>query len=85
MKEKDTLLPSRELTLNRRVGQRKRSPHESFSLVSSYSSVSKRRGDSPFIMGKGITVPARERKSEPDQNGGRYETCPWRITELGQN
>ena len=38
---------SRELTRNRRVGQRERGPHESFSLVSPYSSVSKPRGDSP--------------------------------------
>ena len=32
--------------------QRERGPHESFSLVSPYSSVSKPRGDSPVKMGK---------------------------------
>jgi len=42
---------SQELTRNRWVGQRERGPHESFSLVSPYSSVSKPRGDSPLIMG----------------------------------
>jgi len=39
--------PTRELTRNRRVGQRERSPHESFSLVSPYSSGAKPREDSP--------------------------------------
>jgi len=43
---------SRELTRNRRVGQRERGPHESSSLVSPYSSISKPRGDSPVKMGK---------------------------------
>ena len=52
---------SQELTRNRWVGQRERGPHESFSLVSPYSSVSKPRGDSPLIMGKGIPVPGRGR------------------------
>ncbi len=47
--------------LSARVGQRERGPHESFSLVSPYSSVSKPRGDSPLIMGKGIPVPGRGR------------------------
>src|SRR5271169_6725309 len=56
---------SRQLTRNRWVGLRERSPHESFSLVSPYSSVSKPRADSPLIMGKGIPVPGRERNSEP--------------------
>ena len=56
---------SQELTRNRWVGQRERGPHESFSLVSPYSSVSKPRADSPLIMGKGILVPGRERNSEP--------------------
>src|SRR5580765_2792195 len=36
-----------ELTRNRQVGQRELGPHESFTLVSPYSSVSKPRGDSP--------------------------------------
>ena len=53
---------SRELNRNRRVGQR--GPHESFSLVSPYGSVSKRRGDSPITMGKRIPVPGRESNSE---------------------
>jgi hypothetical protein len=34
------------------VGQRERGPHESFSLVSPYSSVSKPRGGPLLIMGK---------------------------------
>ena len=62
-----------ELTRNRRFGQRERGHHESFSLVSPYSSVSKPRGDSPFIMGKGIPIPGEERNSE---------TCiafPWEV------
>src|SRR5689334_11647991 len=42
----------RELTRNRRVGQRERGLHESFSLVSPYSSVSKPRGGFPSLMGK---------------------------------
>src|ERR1700756_5454609 len=44
----------RELTRNRRVGQRERGLDESFSLVSPYSSVSKPRGGFPLINGKGI-------------------------------
>jgi hypothetical protein len=48
-----------ELTRNRWVGQRAPGPHESFSLASPYSSVSKPQGDSPLIMGKGIPVPGR--------------------------
>jgi hypothetical protein len=55
---------SRELTRNRRVGQRERGPHESFSLVSPYSSVSKPQGDSPLLMRKGIPVLGRERNSD---------------------
>lgn len=43
---------NRELTRNRRVGARERGPHESFSLVSPYSSVSEPRGDSPIHNGK---------------------------------
>jgi hypothetical protein len=35
--------------------------HESFSLVSPYSSVSKPRGDYPVKMGKGILVPGKKR------------------------
>src|SRR4029077_14620382 len=41
----------RELTRNRRVGQRERGLHESFWLVSPYSSVSKPRGGFPLIKG----------------------------------
>src|ERR1700730_10882839 len=44
----------RELTRNRWVGQRERGLHESFSLVSPYSSVSKPRGGFPLINGKRI-------------------------------
>jgi hypothetical protein len=44
----------RELTRNRRVGQRERGLHESFSLVSPYSSVAKPRGGFPLINGKRI-------------------------------
>ena len=43
---------NRELTRNRRVGARGHDPHESFSLVSPYSSVSEPRGDSPIHNGK---------------------------------
>ena len=40
---------SRELARNRRVGQRERGPHDSFSLVSPYSSVSKPRVIGDFV------------------------------------
>src|SRR5580704_8278667 len=56
---------SQEFTRNRRVGQRECGPHESFSLVSPYRSVSKPRGDSPPHNGKRNPVPRRERNSEP--------------------
>jgi len=56
---------SRELTRNRRVGQRERGPHESFSLVSPYSQYPSLGEILPPIMGKGIPVPGRQSNSEP--------------------
>ena len=43
-----------DLLRNRRLGREKCGRHESFSLVSPYSSVSRPQGDSPLTMGKGI-------------------------------
>src|SRR6266852_4614187 len=56
---------SRDLTRNRRVGERKRGPHESFSLVSSYSAQYPSLGEIPPHNGKRNPVHGRERNSEP--------------------
>src|SRR5271170_8441063 len=61
---------SRELTRNGGVGQRGRGVHESFLVVSPYSSVSKSRGDSPY----------EGKRNRRTLTGAQLRTCiaiPW--------